>query len=93
VDKIGYAAKAIAGFIVGVVSALVTRFASGELTVPSIDPFDVKGWVTIVALGILGYLGVFIPANKLSPKQVSKGIDGLPEDARERVLSRYRDAA
>ena len=90
-DYVKYALKAIAGFVTGVVSAIITRVTTGDSVLPTLDPFDVKGWLILLAIGVLGYLGVYVPRNALSAQQVSEGLKRLPVSERERVLTRHVD--
>lgn len=88
-DSVKTVVKAIAGFVAGVVSAVVTRVTTGDAVIPTLDPFDVKGWLILLALGLLGYLGVYIPRNALTPGQVTEGLKRLPVSERERVVTRF----
>ena len=78
-------AKAVAGFVVGVVMYIVGRLATGEDTIPT----DLKGWGLLALAGIVGYLGVYVPANKRNPQQVAKDLSKLPTVQQERVVEAF----
>lgn len=85
--------KALAGFVVGVLSVIIGRFMSGETPVPSIYPFDTEAWLGILIAGIASYLGVYIaPRNIPTPEQaeaqIPADVEALPIDARQRVTER-----
>lgn len=79
-------AKAIMGVVVGVASAVVTRLTTEGAVMPSLDPFDTKGWVLFVVIAAFGYFGVYVPANKQSPKQIEVSLGKLTPEERLRVL-------
>ena len=81
-------AKAIAGFIVGVAGVIIQRIGTGESVLPAFSPFDTQGWLLLVGVGILGYLGVYIPSNKLTAKQILAGVNELPTPQRAIVADR-----
>jgi hypothetical protein len=95
VDKVGYVAKAIAGFIVGVVGVIIARVTTGDAVVPPLDPFDFKDWAVLVGMGVLGYLGVYVPRNRLNTGQVTDGLKKLPVHERAAAIggaARHRAA-
>lgn len=92
-DKVGYVAKAIAGFITGVIGVIIARTTTGNAVVPPLDPFDFKDWAILVGMGVLGYLGVFVPQNKLSASQVADGLKKLPVHERAQVVGGARHRA
>jgi hypothetical protein len=87
--RIAEVAKAVAGFVVGVGSAIVTRITTEGGVFPAIDPFDWKGWVVFLVIGVLAYLGVYIPPNALSMEQISKGLVALPAVERSKLVARH----
>lgn len=77
-------AKAVAGFVVGVVMYVVGRLASGEDTIPT----NWSGWGLLALSGALGYLGVYIsPSNKRKPEQLASDIDRLPPPQQKQVIN------
>lgn len=76
-------AKAVAGFVVGVVGVIVQRLGTGESALPD----DLKGWLILAGIGVLGYLGVFVPGNKLTAKQINKAVPELTEHERAGVAN------
>jgi hypothetical protein len=65
-------AKAVVGFVTGVVGVITTRLAADEAALPDLDPFDTKGWVLLVVMGVLGYLGVYSMPNTTTDPKVAK---------------------
>lgn len=88
-DKLKGVSKAVAGFVVGVIGAIITRLMDGVDVIPSIVPFDWKGWLSLLLVGVVAYLGVYgAPRNKASEKQVEADVKKLPVDARQRMSER-----
>lgn len=79
--------KAIAGFAAGVAGVIVERLASGDAVLPALSPFDGHGWLVLLGIGVLGYLGVYVPRNKLRPAQVARELAELPPTKQTQVVA------
>ncbi|ATW60551.1 holin [Mycobacterium phage TelAviv] len=87
--KLPETAKAIAGVIVGVLSAVITRATTEGAVLPSFEPFDTKGWVLFVAIAALGYFGVYLPPNRQNARQLEVGLGQLTPEERSQVLNTW----
>lgn len=86
-DKILGQVKGIAGFVVGFLAILVGRVTADDAVLPTLDPFDTKGWVLLVGGALVGYLGVYLaPANKLDTEQIQVQMDKLTPKQRVAVI-------
>lgn len=81
--------KAFAGMVVGLLSAIITYIAAEGRVLPSVDPFDTKGWLILVGVAALGYFGVYFPPNAQSQKQVETSLGKLSAVQRTAVLSHW----
>lgn len=85
--------KAIAGFIVGLVTYVTGRVTMEGAVIPDFDPFDTKGWLLLAGSMIVGYVGVYLaPANQLNPKQIGDQVERLPKHRRDETVRKIATA-
>jgi len=80
--RVGVYTKAIAAFLVLVVTNLVANLSDGGTPIPATQ----GEWVRLIATSALGALVVYAPRNTQTEKQVVKAVEkDLPAEAAERV--------